>query len=327
MSGIAMILDSIPKLKEECLMLRTLSVLMLPMGLMMLGAGAEPEEQAPVKLEHTFQSGEPIRYKAISDRTSVQSGMGQVVSSNEEHKSVISRELIETREDGTLVVAEKREQYGYYQRTDSTVFEFDSSKEEDQSKRDDERVRAAMTRLDWDVAYLMSPMGEILGIANEAELEGQAQKIEDETLRAEVMTQLASAALIKEANPVTMVIPEHAVAVGDSWDVSYTVQEGPIVFEMKRTMTVAGIIDWKEGKRVRVDIAGTIEFELPANFPSFMKITNNSIEGWFVFNTHLGTVTDYKAFQFIAFGGSPGEDMPGVYVSSSATTRYDMIPN
>lgn len=309
-------------------MLKSLSVLMLmlPMGSIMLGAGVEPEEQAPVKLEYTFQVGEPVRYKAHNLANITQVFFDQISTSSEEMNSVISRELIETLDDGTLVIAEQTEQYKYRKTTsDDGEFVFDSTNPDDQSKRDDERIRATMTGLDWVVQLLMSPQGEITGLANEKALIARTQEIENAELRAEVLDELSFANQLKEINPFTKLLPEQAVGVGDTWDVSYRIDESPMIFKVEQTMTVTGIIDWKEGKYVSVDVVGIINFDLPPDSPEFMKITANSIKGQFVFNTHLGTVTDYESTLTIGFGGSPSEDSPGVLISSTLSTSYEMI--
>jgi len=299
--------------------------LLVPLSSSVFAAAPEPEKQAPVMLEYTYQIGEPVRYRTQNHQSMIQVLMDQIVQNSETRDSIITRELLETREDGTLVVAERYEQFGLKEKTPGGDFSYDSTNPDDESKLDDPRVRSSMASFDWVAQLMMTPQGEVVGLANEAELAQRAEKVEDLELRQELLDDYSVETQINNVNPFTKLLPDKPVSVGDSWQISYVIDEDPMMFSVTQTMTVASIIDWKEGKFVRVDIVGNIDFDLPQEFPEFMKITDRSIKGRFVFNTHLGTVTDYQTTMSIGFGGSPGEGMPGVSISSTLTSSYEII--
>ncbi len=286
---------------------------------------AEPEKQPEVTLAYTYQAGEPVRYRFESYQFAIQIAMDQMSTSSQSTSSVLHRELLDEREDGTLVVAEKTEQYAFEQKVNDEIYAFDSENPEHESHRDDPQVRAQIETLGWPTQYVMTPLGEVVGIANEAQIAEKIDAVEDASLRDEIRAQYSTPILIREANPFSKLLSDSPVGVGDSWTVSYVIDEGPMSFKVNQRMTVASILDLEEGKRVRVEFDGTIDFEMPADFPAFMKVEEHSVEGRFVFNTHLGTMTEYQSRMSIGFGGSPGEGIPKVSVSTTLRTEYEMM--
>lgn len=285
----------------------------------------QPSEQPDVKLEYTYQIGEPVRYEFEAFQYMIQVAMGQVATTSETTNSVIRRELLDVREDGTLVVSERTEQYRYQQKVNDEVYDFDSQNPEHEAGRDDPRVRAQTQTMGWPAELIMTPLGEIVGVANEDQISEKIDAVEDEATQEEIRAEYSTPILIREANPFSKLLSESPVGVGDSWSVSYAIDEEPMTFTINQRMTVVSILDWKEGKQVRVVFKGDIDIKLPADFPAFMNIEENSIEGSFVFNTHIGTVTDYQSRMSIGFGGSPGEDIPAVSISSTLRTEFEMI--
>lgn len=304
--------------------LTTVSVVLVQGSVVTAGV-FEPEKQPAVKLEYTYKIGEPVRYKFESYQFMVQIAMDQVSTTSETTNTVIRRELLDEREDGTLVVSSQTEQYAFEQKVNDEVYAFDSENPEHESQRGDPQVRARIETMGWPTQFVMTPLGEVVGVANEAHIAQKIDAVGNESLREEVRAQYSTPILIREANIFSKLLSENPVGVGDSWSVSYAIEEEPMTFVVNQEMTVASILDWKEGKRVRVEFKGEIDLELPADFPAFMKVEQRSIEGSFVFNTHIGTVTEYRSTMSIGFGGSPGEGIPGVSISSSLRTEYEMM--
>ncbi|MCA9276479.1 MAG: hypothetical protein KDA29_10675 [Phycisphaerales bacterium] len=297
----------------------------LVQGSMVSAAFAEPEKQPEVKLAYTYQIGEPVRYRFDSYQFMVQIAMDQVSTTSQSTSSVLRRELLDEREDGTLVVSSQTEQYAFEQKVNDEIYAFDSENPEHESQRDDPQVRAQIETLGWPTQFVMTPLGEVVGIANESQITQKIDAVEDSSLRDEIRAQYSTPILIREANIFSKLLSENPVGVGDSWSVSYVFDEEAMSFKVNQQMTVASILDWKEGKRVRVEFKGTIDFEMPAEFPAFMKVEERSIEGSFVFNTHIGTLTEYRSRMSIGFGGSPGEGIPKVSVSTTLRTEFEMI--
>lgn len=297
----------------------------LVQGSLVSAAVVEPETQPELKLEYTYRVGEPVRYEFESYQFMVQIAMDRVATSSEATNSVIRRELLDVREDGTLVVSERTEQYGYEQKVNDEVYSFDSQNPEHEAGRDDPRVRAQTETMGWPADLIMTRVGEIVGVANEDQIAQKIEAVEDEALRDEIRAQYSTPILIREKNPFSKLLSENPVGVGDSWSVSYVIDEDPMSFTVNQQMTVVSINNWKEGKQVRVEFKGDIDIKLPADFPAFMNIEENSIEGSFVFNTHIGTVTEYQSRMSIGFRGTPGEGIPAVSISTTLRTEYDMI--
>lgn len=285
---------------------------------------AEPEKPAPVTLEYTFKGQDSFSYTQTSIMSQLQLVFGNATSNTTTSTSTLTRSLAETLDDGSLVIADKTELKSFNNDNNGDIFDFDPANPEHAEKASDPRVAPALAIQDWSVHYIMSPLGEVLGVQNTEEIQELAAQVEQEGLRKQLQAGYTEEAMSTEFEPTVFLLPENPVTVGDQWSRSYTMAADPMEFVINQTMTVEGILDWKDGKYVRVSFEGEMDIKLPPEFPAFMKITEKSIDGWFVFNTHLGTITEYKMLMKINMAGSPNPSMGEVSVSTSASNAYEL---
>lgn len=285
---------------------------------------AEPDKPAPVTLEYTFQGQDSFIYTQISSMSQTQFLFGTLTSTTTTSTSALTRKLAETLDDGNLVVSDQTTLQSFQGTAGEDVFTYDASNPEDAAKQSDARLSPLLAIQDWAVRYIMGPQGEAHGVQNTEELQQLAGKIEDEALREQLKLGYNEEAMTAEFEPTVYLLPDQPVTIGDQWTRSYTMDADPMEFIINQTMTVVSILDWKDGKSVRVNFEGEMDIKLPSDFPAFMKITQKSTKGSFVFNTHLGTVTDYKMEMDIKMAGSPNPSMGEVSVWTTAGNSYEL---
>jgi len=278
----------------------------------------------PVTLAYTFEGLGAYNYTRSNSQTQLQSMFGQNTTTTSLTTAIFSRELVETLDDGNRVVAEQNELRTYSESLQQGDFDFDASKPEDESKRTDPRVAAELASTDWTIHYIMNPQGEILGIHNTDEINEKIAAVKDAELGAQLAKTHEEEALINEQDLFTHLLPAVPVAEGDQWSRTITVAEGPMSTSIVQTMTVESIIEWKEGHRVVVLIEGDVSLSLPADFPDFMKITQNTFTGRFIFNTHVGAITEYSSDMTLVMAGSPNPSMGEVSVTNKMHSEYEL---
>ena len=91
-----------------------------------------------------------------------------------------------------------------------------------------------------------------------------------------------------------------------------------------QNMEVLSVLDWKDGHYVHVRFEGQLDMTMPEEFPPFMKVTEQTIKGFYIFNTHYGTVTEYSGNMSFRFEGSPGEGLGDIIMTLNMGMSYEM---
>lgn len=282
------------------------------------------DEPQVVDLEYTFRTGEPLRYE-VSRRSVMSQSMGaQLSMMSESFVSDVTRERIGEKDDGSLIVRQVTNSFAYREATPAGEFDFDSSSEEDQGKRGDERVRGFYESLGWDIEYVLSPKGEVIGVENLDSLGERVGEIAQEDARVELEDTFSLDSLIQEVNPFMHLLPDEQVGKGDTWVSTFTIVDEGMEMTAKQNMLVQSVLDWKDGHYVGVKFEGDVDMQLPPEFPPFMEVTESTIEGAFVFNTHYGAVSDYNSTIKFVFSGTPGPGMDTVTLVMSLHMRYEL---
>jgi hypothetical protein len=251
--------------------------------------------------------------------------MGEQLSVMEERfVSDITREQIGKSDDGMLVMRQITNSFTMRESTPAGVFKFDSNNEEDQGKRSDERVRGIYESLGWAIDYAISPKGEVLRVENLEALGEKISAITQEQIREELEDALSLDTLIQDVNPFMHLLPEQEVGKDDTWVSSFTIIDDGMKMTANQEMLVQSVFDWKDGHYVGVKFEGDVEMQLPPEFPPFMTITESSISGNFIFNTHYGAVSDYKSSIRFVFTGTPGPGMDTITLVLGLHMEYEL---
>lgn len=281
----------------------------------------EPEK---VELAYTFRTGDPLPYTLTSGSTMTQIMPGHVVSMSDETVSQITRERVGTKDDGSLVIGQRVSSFTMTETSPSGQFSFDSVKEEDAGKRTDPRVRSLFETLPWETQYVLTPNGDVVGVENVDELESKINAIVDAELRADIEESFSEMALIREVDPFIDVLPESPVGKGDTWVKVFNVNDDEMKMTATQNMEVVSVLDWKDGHYVHVKFEGQLDMTLPEEFPPFMKVTEQAIKGFYIFNTHYGTVTEYTGKMSFRFEGSPGEGLGDIIMTLNMDMSYKL---
>ena len=93
-------------------------------------------------------------------------------------------------------------------------------------------------------------------------------------------------------------------------------------------MTVKKITKIHGGQAFHVDIEGTIDVDqaMLIDFAPFMKVLKNTYSGNFVFNTALGTVTNFESTISLDIAGTP-EGMGDIKLFLELYMQYQIIDN
>lgn len=284
-------------------------------------ASIEPEK---VDLAYTYRSGEPMRYTQTKSNTMMQIMGAQVQVMSEESVSEITRERIESRDDGSLVVRQAAESFTYKETNPGGEFVFDSKSEEDADKRGDQRVRSIYEGLGWGTEYVITPKGEVVGIDNLKELGQQIDQAAGDDLKAELREAFSQETLVRQVGPFMHLLPDGPVGVGDTWVRTFTIADGGMTMTATQNMEVESLLEWKDGHYVRVSFEGDLDIGLPETFPPFLKLTEQTIKGYFIFNTHYGTVSDYRGTLHFKVEGSPGEGMGNMVMTVDLGMAYKL---
>lgn len=279
-----------------------------------------------VKLEYTFDTDGPISYAITQSQSMSQDMMGQLSETSETKSLVVDRELLEIQDDGTLVLVQRSKSYSFTENSAEGVFEFDSTNSDHDSLQSDIRVAAEVESFGWNIEILMSPQGDIVGLHNADEISALVQKVGDSEVQDELADMFSLEIITSDYGPFWHVLPEQAVGLGDKWDRVYTVLDDDSTFVFNQTMTVKKIEKAKGGEIVHVDITGTIDVVF-AGIPPFIKPVKNLYAGSFVFNTVMGTVTNFESTFYLDLAGSPGEGMGEFKMSSKLGMKYEIIDN
>ena len=281
----------------------------------------EPEK---VKLEYTFRTGEALRYEVTKSSVMSQIMGDQLVVMKETIVSDVTRERIGDTDDGGMVVRQVTDSFTLVESTPAGEFAFDASSDEDASKRSDARVRGLYESLGWEIEYVMTPRGEVEGVQNLESIDQQIDQISQQDLRAELQDSFTVEPLIQEVNPFMHLLPEEGVGKGDTWETAFVIIDEGMTMSAEQEMLVETVLEWKDGHYVSVSFDGDLDVTLPPDFPPFMKLTESTIEGTFIFNTHYGSVSDYNSkFRFV-FSGSPGEGMDTITLVLSLQMQYEL---
>lgn len=286
---------------------------------------AEHDEPAPVKLEYNFAGKDSFSYTQTSTMTQSQSMFGNTTNTSTTSISEMTRSLVETLDDGSLVISDQSTLQEFRNTTPDEQFLYIASNPEDAQKADDPRVAPALAINDWSVEYIISPIGEVLGVRNAQEIQELASDVEREGLRKQLQAGYTEEAMTTEFEPTVFLLPEDPVTVGDQWSRSYTMAADPMQFVINQTMTVQSVADIEGGKYIRVKFEGEMDITLPPDFPAFMKVTTKTVSGSFVFKTTLGTISEYDMVMNIVMSGSPNPSMGEISVSTTAGNSYKLI--
>ncbi|HCT43599.1 MAG: hypothetical protein CMJ35_05790 [Phycisphaerae bacterium] len=281
----------------------------------------EPEK---VELAYTFKTGEPLSYTLTSGNAMTQIMPGQVISMNEETVSQITRERVATKEDGSLVINQHVSSFTMTQTAPNGTFSFDSLSEDDAAKRTDQRVESLVVTQPWDTQYVLAPGGDVVGVENLDTLQEKIGGIDSAELRAEIEESFSEMALIREVEPFIDVLPESPVGKGDTWVKAFKVDDGEMKMTATQNMEVLSVLDWKDGHYVHVRFEGQLDMTMPEGFPAFMKATDQTIKGYYIFNTHYGTVTEYSSTMKFRFAGSPGEQIGDIVMTLDLSMSYEL---
>jgi len=281
------------------------------------------------KLEYTFDTKGPITYVITQSQSITQDIMGEVSQSTESGALFVHRELIATQDDGTLVVSQRSKAYSFTENLMDENFEFDSTNPAHDPLKSDYRVATQVESFGWNIEILMSPQGDVVGLNNADEISDLIEKVSDSENQEELTDMFSLQTLTGDYGPFWHVLPEQAVGLGDVWERVYTIEDEDFGFIIDQTMTVKQITKTKGGQTLHVDIEGTINVDeaMLSEFPPFMKVTKNTYSGNFIFNTALGTVTNFESTISLDIAGSPGEGMGDVIISSDMKLQYKMIEN
>lgn len=281
----------------------------------------EPEK---VELAYTFRTGDPLPYTLTSGSTMTQIMPGHVVSMSDETVSQITRERVGTKDDGSLIISQRVSSFTMLETSPSGQFFFSSENDQDASKRTDPRVRSLVETLPWETQYLLTPNGDVAGVENLDEIQSKINAIVDAELRADIEESFSEMALIREVDPFIDVLPESPVGKGDTWVKVFQVNDDEIKMNATQNMEVLSVLDWKDGHYVHVKFEGQLDMTLPEEFPPFMKVTEQTIKGFYIFNTHYGTVTEYKGKMSFRFEGSPGEGLGDIIMKLNMDMSYKL---
>jgi len=281
----------------------------------------EPEE---VALEYTFRTGEPLSYTLTSKSEMTQIMMGNVASMSDETVSEITRERVGEKDDGSLVISQRVTSFTMTETSPGGQFSFDSENDEDAGKRTDPRVRSLVETQPWETQYVLTPNGDVVGVENLDEIQTKINGIDEAELRAEIKESFSEMALIREVDPFIDVLPESPVGKGDTWVKVFKVDDDEMKMTATQNMEVLSVLDWKDGHYVHVRFEGQLDMTMPEEFPPFMKVTEQTIKGFYIFNTHYGTVTEYSGNMSFRFEGSPGEGLGDIIMTLNMGMSYEI---
>jgi hypothetical protein len=254
-------------------------------------APAEPSAPAePVRLAYRFVEGKPLVFDQTQEMTSTQTAFGETFTVRSRNGNRTRTDLVERKEDGSLVIANTVERVSFWAKDDEEEVSFDSEKPVDQEKLDDPAIASVALMKGIRVLLHIGPDGSVRGVPNADELMKQAEAMED-PMMAEIARQLWAAdsvVAMQEGN--LKLLPGKPVRPGDTWNHTIELPFDLGVILMNMTMTLKGV-ETRDGRSFAdIGIAGSIGSRFEPNPEFIMRLDDSKLSGVVRFDVEEGVI-------------------------------------
>jgi hypothetical protein len=254
-------------------------------------APAEPGAQAEaVNLVYRFVEGKPLVFDQTQEMTSTQTAFGETFTVRSRNGNRTRTDLVERKEDGSLVIANTVERVSFWAKDDEEEVSFDSQKPGDQEKLDDPAIASVALMKDVRVLLHIGPDGSVRGVPNADELMKKAEAMED-PMMAEIARQLWAAdsvVAMQEGN--LKLLPGKPVRPGDTWNHTIELPFDLGVILMNMTMTLKGV-ETRDGRSFAdIGIAGSIGSRFEPNPEFIMRLDDSKLSGVVRFDVEEGVI-------------------------------------
>jgi len=262
----------------------------------------------PVEIRYKIDQAEPLRY-ATKDVSRTQSEiMGQTTTSVNEIRTNTRTELIERRDDGTIILQNTIERVAGDMESQGVSVRFDSEDEDFDQLRMNPVIASLSATLDMRVQLHITPDGEVLGVPNMEEIERSVEGVPDAAVKEGLKATLNEESLIAMNESNYAMLPSGPVEIGDSWErlIELPFGGGQVV-----TMDLEGTLEDVErpgGRRVAViSIDGEMRMESVTNGVR-IKITESEMNGTMRFDIEGGFMRTMTLESEMVFEGTSTMD-------------------
>ncbi len=252
---------------------------------------AEQPAQQPVTLAYRFVEDRPVRFDLSQEMVSTQTAFEETTVVRTRTGNRTRTELVERRDDGSLLIANTIESVRFWARDDTEEVSFDSENPEDEAKTADAAVASVALMKGVRVLLHIGPDGTVRAVPNADELRGRAEAMED-AMMAEIARQLWTPEAITAMNEGNLkLLPATPVRPGDTW--AHTVELpfdlGVIVMTMR--MTLRGVAEGPDGRMFAdIGISGGITSRFEANSEFLMRLDDSRLDGAVRFDIADGVI-------------------------------------
>jgi len=280
----------------------------------------------PVHMAYQFGLDEPVHYQMIQEVNQTQSVGGQSSESNSTIKQRSKTELLELRDDGSLIIANTQESIAVSIDGGGITINYNSENPDDQAQLSNPMVASFAAMKGMQVQIQLAPDGTVLDIPNIDELNKLVDAMTDPNIQAGVrpMMQRDTLVALNEAN--YKLLPQQDVEVGDQWQRSYDIPFAFGKMTMTFDLTLDKVTKVDDERMAQVSLVGQIEIPdmNDENEPQIStKITTSSIIGSFTFDLDDGEMDSMNTTMSMAIVST----MAGVPEPFTITTEQKVRLN
>ncbi len=239
---------------------------------------AEPASE-PVVLAFRFVEGAPTRFDMTQEMTSTQTAFGETTVVRTRTSSRTRTELVERKDDGSVVIASTIETVRFWAKDDAEEVSFDSENPEDEAKTADAAIASVALMKGVPVMLHLGPDGTVRAVPNADELLGRAAAMED-PMKAEIARQLWTAEAVTAMHEGNFkLLPSVPVRPGDAWTHTVELPFDLGVIVMTLNMTLKGV-DVQAGRSFAdIGVTGTITSRFDTGSDFTMKLDDSKVAG------------------------------------------------
>ena len=260
----------------------------------------------PVQLQYKFDVDEPTHFELTQEMSQTQTMQGQTMNTNSSTTSMMTTELLEAKEDGSILISTTTESMKLSITAPGTNLSYDSTLDADKSKLSNPTIASMASMVGMQVQLLIAPDGTILDVPNVDAIQQRIDAMSDPAVQ-QGASAMADKETIKATNEMNYkLLPDEPVEVGDQWSREFVV---PLGFA-DLTTTLDLTLDSVKDGIASISISGAMTMPEVVQQGVTMNLSNSKVNGTLRFNIEDG-VQEFLDLTNAMDMSASMENMPG----------------
>jgi len=273
----------------------------------------------PVMLQYKYDTDEPVRAEIVQNVEQAQTMMGKKRSSTSKMTTRVVTELLEEKEDGSLLLSHKTDRVLMDLSASGVEIEYDSSLAEDRPLMSNPAIASAAALVGWEVKLLIRPDGTVEEIANLDQLKQTTATLPEEADAQAVQAMLQEDSLKSFHQTYLRLLPEEPVEPGDTWERAFSVPFSGGEMSMNLGLT----LDKVEDGKAYITVGGDVTMDDVVQQGATLSLKSGALDGAMVFNIEQGVQELYELEMDVSIGAT-AEGFPGEVFTADLTQNTRM---